>query len=60
MDKFKLKLLVSIDDWDKYAEMHGITSIEVEELQENNNWYLKTDKDISEMLIKNKIAESSN
>ncbi len=60
MEKIKLKLLVSIDDWDKYAEINGITPIEVEETQEHKNWYLNTDKSIAEVLINNKIAELNN
>lgn len=60
MEKIKLKLLVSIDDWDKYAEINGITPIEAEETQEHKNWYLNTDKFIAEVLINNKIAELNN
>jgi hypothetical protein len=60
MEKIKLKLLVSIDDWDKYAEMHGITPIEAEETQEHKNWYLNTDNHIAQVLINNKMAELNN
>ena len=57
MDKIKLKLLVSIDDWDKYAEINGITPIEAEETQEHKNWYLNADKHLAKVLIDNKMAE---
>jgi hypothetical protein len=60
MEKIKLKLLVSIDDWDKYAEMHGITLYEAEETQENKNWYLNADKHLAKVLINNKMAELNN
>ena len=57
MDKIKLKLLVSIDDWDKYAEINGITPVEAEETQEHKNWYINANEDIAEALINNKIAQ---
>jgi hypothetical protein len=60
MEKIKLKLLVSIDDWDKYAEMHGITIYEAEETQEHKKWYLNADKHLAKTLINNKMAELNN
>jgi hypothetical protein len=55
--KFKLKLVIPIDEWDKYTAEWEISEVEVEEYQENGVWVLQTNKEIAEVLISQRIAE---
>jgi len=55
----KVKLIVSIDTWDKYAEINGITIHEVIETQENGKWFIQTSDSIANVLINNKMAEKT-
>jgi len=55
--KFKLKLVIPIDEWDKYTAEWEINEVEVEEYQENGVWVLQTNKEIAEVLISQRIAE---
>jgi hypothetical protein len=40
---YTLKLLWSIDEWDKYCSEWQINETEVREFQEDKSWYLETD-----------------
>ena len=55
--RFKLKLVIPIDEWDKYTAEWEISEVEVEEYQENGVWLLQTNKEIAEILISQHIAE---
>lgn len=50
----KMRLLISIDQWDKYAEYWQITC---KEIYKNGQWYIHTNKDIANTLINNNMAE---
>lgn len=56
MQKIKVRLLISIDDWDKYAEINGITRHEAIEINEKKNWYLETCESIANNLINKNMA----
>lgn len=56
----KVKLIVSIDEWDKYADFWAITKDEAKETQDNGNWYIETTEEIAEALIDNEIAKQLN
>ena len=60
MKKIKVKLLITIDEWDKYTEDWDINSLEAIETQINKEWYIETNKDISDYLINNNMAELIN
>ena len=60
MEKIKVKLLITIDEWDKYTEDWDINSLEAIETQINKDWYIETNKDISDYLIDNNMAELIN
>jgi hypothetical protein len=60
MGTIKLKLLVSIDNWDRYTEEWDINPLEAIITNSNNNWYVKTNKDIADYLINNNMAELTN
>lgn len=60
MEKIKVKLLITIDEWDKYTEDWDINSLEAIETQINKDWYIETNKDISDYLINNNMAELIN
>lgn len=60
MEKIKVKLLITIDEWDKYTEDWDINSLEAIETQINKEWYIETNKDISDYLINNNMAELIN
>jgi hypothetical protein len=60
MEKIKVKLLITIDEWDKYTEDWDINSLEAIETQINKDWYVETNKDISDYLINNNMAELIN
>ena len=60
MEKIKVKLLITIDEWDKYTEDWDINSLEAIETQINKDWYIETKKDISDYLINNNMAELIN
>jgi hypothetical protein len=60
METIKLKLLVSIDNWDRYTEEWDINPLEAIITNSNNNWYVKTNKDIADYLISNNMAELTN
>jgi hypothetical protein len=53
----KLKLLISIDEWDKYADLYEITS---KEIYYDQNWYLYVEMSIAQVLIDDKIVELYN
>lgn len=53
----KLKLLISVDEWDKYAEINEITS---KEIYYDQSWYLYVEMNIAQVLINDKIAELYN
>lgn len=55
--RHKLKLVIPIDEWDKYAAEWDISEVEVEEYQENGVWVLQTNKEIADVLISQRIAE---
>ena len=54
MQKIKVNLLISIDEWDKYAQEWKITS---KEIYKNGEWYIKISKDIADNMINEKMAE---
>jgi hypothetical protein len=56
MQKIKVRLLISIDEWDKYAEINGITIHEAIETKIFKYWYIETNKDIADNLINNNMA----
>jgi hypothetical protein len=60
METMKLKLLVSIDNWDRYTEEWDINPLEAIITNSNNNWYVKTNKDIADYLISKNMAELTN
>ncbi len=60
METMKLKLLVSIDNWDKYTEEWDINPLEAIITDSNGDWYVKTNKDIADCLISNNMAELTN
>jgi hypothetical protein len=60
METIKLKLLVSIDNWDRYTEEWDINPLEAIITNSNNNWYVKTNKDIADYLISKNMAELTN
>lgn len=60
MQKIKLRLLISIDEWDKYTEDWDINPLEAIETQIFKHWYIETNKDIADYLINNKMAVSIN
>lgn len=58
MKKIKLRLLISIDDWDIYTQLWHISPIEVQEESKNNKWLLTTtSENIANELVKQKIAK---
>ena len=56
----KVKLIVSIDTWDKYAEISGITKHEAIETQENGKWFIQTSESIATQLLNCKMVENLN
>lgn len=60
METIKLKLLVSIDNWDRYTEEWDINPLEAVETNKDGHWYIQTNKDISDYLINNNMAELIN
>ena len=56
VNNVKLKLLISIDEWDKYTAEWDISEVEVEEYQENGVWVLQTNEEIADVLVSQEIA----
>lgn len=52
----KVKLNVSIDEWDKYCQEWNITQEEAIETQENGNWFIETNEDIARELLNNNMV----
>lgn len=55
-----VKLIVSVDEWDKYAEVHNITRDEAVESVKDGKWFIETCESIASELLKLKMAESFN
>lgn len=56
-NRIKLRLAISIDEWDKYTAEWDISEDEVEETQVNGAWVLLTNEEIADILIKQNIAK---
>jgi hypothetical protein len=52
----KLKLLISIDEWDKYTAEWDISEDEVVEYKVNDIWVLQTNEEIANVLVNQNIA----
>jgi hypothetical protein len=55
-NKIRLKLIIPVDEWDKYTSEWDISEFEVEELFVNGNFVLQTNEEIADVLVNNKIA----
>jgi len=52
----KLKLLISIDEWDKYTAEWDISEDEVVEYKLDDIWVLQTNEEIANVLVNQNIA----
>lgn len=58
MKKLKLRLLISIDEWDIYTQLWYISPIEVQEESKGKKWFLTTTSEsIANELVNQKIAK---
>jgi hypothetical protein len=55
-NSIRLKLIVPIDEWDKYCAEWDISEFEVEEIKVNGKFVLQTYEEMADALVNNKIA----
>ena len=55
-NKIRLKLIIPVDEWDKYTSEWDISEVEVEEYQINGTWVLQTNEEIADVLVSQQIA----
>lgn len=57
VNNIRLKLVIPIDEWDKYTAEWDISEAEVEEYQVNGEWVLQTSEEIADVLVSQNIAK---
>ena len=58
MKKLKLRLLISIDEWDIYTQLWYISPVEVQEESKGKKWLITTTSEsIANELVNQKIAK---